>query len=400
MRKASGQFTKGQKGFYRWYKGKTRWVCGLDATLEEVEDLWKKKRDAINADTPLMIQPTIGSKTLREAISDFLTAAEHRQKTGKPTPLSARMLHNYAVDLNHFGAFTCGDTPIGEIGPDQFTAYAQSISNRAASGYDSTVAHICTLFRYCVSNESLERVRFGTQFKRRHKGEVRDQRIAKPISFTPEEVAKLIDNAGGAMKPMIMLGICGALNNSEAAWLDRACVDLKEGVIDFRRRKTGRVRRVIPLPLEVVSELQKYARPNPADEAYSSLFFLTDAGLPYVRMTDAAQANTISVLFARLANDCEIKKPEDGRGFKGLRTTFTNLAPPNYREEIELITGHARGTILLDHYLENVGLDRLKHVVDFVWGQVMQFRASTSPDGGAASSGPASSSPVVHKSAS
>src|SRR5207245_203788 len=64
----------------------------------------------------------------------------------------------------------------------------------------------------------------------------------------------------------------------------------------------------------------------------------------------------------------------DGRGFRGIRTTFANSIPPGYRDEQEIIMGHSHGTTLLDDYLEEVGTKRLKEVVDHVWKRVFKGR--------------------------
>ena len=42
------------------------------------------------------------------------------------------------------------------------------------------------------------------------------------------------------------------MNNSEVANLTRDVIDLDTAVIDFKRRKTGKIRRACPLPAEVV----------------------------------------------------------------------------------------------------------------------------------------------------
>lgn len=371
MSKRIGGCTVQGRGLYRWYKGKTRWVCPYTEDVEAVENAWTAVRKQIDAGENA--RPACLS-TLRELISSFVTAAERRVLTGKPKPLSPRMLHNYVVDLNQFGKIVGGGVKVADIGPPHFASYVAKIAHMKSSGFDSKIAHVMSMFQFAVRNEYIDRVRYGDAFSRPGKQAIRDERIVKTFSYTVAEVAKLLNASTGTMRVMLYLGMAGALNNSEIAWLERSCVDLDAGTVDFRRRKSGRVRRVIPLPVEVVELLRGYQRPDPLEPVHDDLFFLTTAGKPYVRMTENAQANTISVLFRDLAIACglksKVKGSSDGRGFKGLRTTWTNLAPPGYREEVEIITGHARGTMLLDHYLESVGLDRLRHVSAYVWNQI------------------------------
>ncbi len=60
---------------------------------------------------------------------------------------------------------------------------------------------------------------------------------------------------------MAATALASAMNNSEICHLDREVVDLKEKVIDFRRRKTGKIRRVCPIPNDVAEKLRQYSRP-------------------------------------------------------------------------------------------------------------------------------------------
>lgn len=398
MAKRIGGCTRGKRGWVRWYEGRTRSVCALSVPDNEVEDRWIDVKRRIDQDKRDTAKRPMGRTDYRGLLSAFLEAMELRVTTGKPLPLSKRMLHNYSVDLNEFGAIIGPDELVTHIGPEHFGKYVRKIAHLKASGYDSKVAHAKTLFAWAKENEYIDRPRYGSSFARPGKQAIRDQRIGRPRAYTAKEVATLINRSSGAMRPMLMLAAAAAMNNSEIAGLDRGCVDLEAGLVDFRRRKTGKVRRVIPLPAEVVQALKGYSRPDPKDDRDADLFFLTEQGNPYVRMTESAQANTITTLFRKLAEACELKTLEkgtsDGRGFSSLRTTFTNLAPPGYRDEVELLTGHAMGTILLDHYLETLELVRLRHVVDHVWVQILPHLKSLPTDEASPSTAPVASTPV------
>jgi integrase len=166
-------------------------------------------------------------------------------------------------------------------------------------------------------------------------------------------------------------------------------------IFDYRRRKRGRIRRVIPLVDEAVRLMAAHQRPEPVDEKAGELFFLSPGGRPLVWMTESGQQNTVTRKFTKLMVKAGLRpKPiitwdkttkkkhvksagsGDGRGFRALRHTFANLAPANYREEVEIIMGHAHGGILLDRYLERVGLTRLFDLVNAVWNAA----ASEPPD--------------------
>ncbi|MDB5296647.1 MAG: Phage integrase family protein, partial [Phycisphaerales bacterium] len=324
------------------------------------------------------VEPAPGVLTLRELASRYVDYLQQRATTGKPKPITPRTLHDYVKIVRAFGKAVGGDTPAAKVGPPEFAAFARSIGHLAPSAFGAIVGKVRAWWNWAVDAELIDRVRFGPDFRVPPAAELRDSRIARRRRFTPAEVARLYESADATIKPMIGLGICGALNNSEVGWLERECVDLASGVLDFRRRKRGKVRRVVPLPPDVVAALAAYARPDPIDPAHAGLFFVSPAGHPYNRQRDTADGghtDKVGLDFARHMRRAGLKVAGagDGRSFAGLRTTFANLAPGGYREEVEIITGHARGTVLLDHYLEDVGLARLVHVVDHVWGQVSQW---------------------------
>jgi integrase len=392
-------------GWVRWYKSRTVFVCGKGTPLGEVEDRWFEKRKAIDAADKgeLLIVPP-AARTYRDVHSEFLTAMEHRVKTGKPRPMSPRTLHNYAVVLNALGAFVHGGVMVADMditaanSPAVLGAFARGYGEWKASGFDSIVARVSTLFEWAAEMEYIDRFRPGPGFQRPAKSEIRDDRIDLAKSFTAAQVGKLYRGANATVRCWIGLGVCAAFNNSDVGHLTRSVVDLAAGVIDFRRRKTGKVRRVIPLPAFVADLLRDYRRPDAKDPADADLFFITEQGNPYSRTDRVTWKPSCSVsrLFAKLMDDCEIPAV-DGQNFSGLRTTFYNLCPKGseYDAERAIIMGRAKGSIDLDHYLEELGVDRLAHVVNHVWGQVSsELAGGVSPPASPASGSYAASDPA------
>ncbi len=260
--------------------------------------------------------------------------------------------------------------PLDQVGPEQFTAFARKYQGWKSSGFDSLVTRLSAFFRWAVEMEYIDRYRPGPSFQRPAKQAIRDDRIKRRRSFSPVEVSKLYQAAGETMKCWIALGLCAAFTNSDVAHLTRSVVDLSTGIIDFRRRKTGLVRRVIPLPQEVANLLKLYKRPEGGN---SDRFFLTRRGREFdrTRQSNGKPTSNISRMFGKIVKATGIKECSDGRNFAGLRTSFYNLAPRDgYDTERAIIMGHAHGRIDLDHYLEDVGIERLRHVVQFVWSQI------------------------------
>jgi integrase len=369
--------TPHRDGWVRWYKGRCVFVAGKRTPLEKVEKKWEDKRDRIDAAERGEVAPVIPAvRTYRNVLSEFLAAMEHRHKTGKPKTLAARTLHNYTTELNRLGRFVHDGRKVADRSIDAandpaiLAAYARQYAGWKASGYDSIISRIGALFTWAVEMEYIERYRPGPGFQRPPKQDIRDERIGLSKSFAPGEVLALYEKTGNTgFRCWVALGVCAAFTNSDIATVPRQLIDLATGVIDFRRKKTGKVRRVIPLPADVVALLKSYQRPAAADEKWDDLFFLTENGTPYSRTRFNGPSCSLNRMFRKMMENAGITLRK-GRSFTGLRTTFFNLCPKGYSDERAIIMGRAKGTIDLDHYLEDVGMDRLRHVVNHVWGLI------------------------------
>ncbi|HLL90365.1 MAG TPA: hypothetical protein VK324_13785 [Tepidisphaeraceae bacterium] len=383
-------------GWRRWYRGLPRHVCGKRTPLAEVEDRWiavKRRLDAeadATARADALPDPTRAAAraavTYRVVLSEFLTRQQWRVGAARDR-IERRTYDNYVYELNRFGAFVhdglkVADRPIDELAADPkvFTAYARHLGSWKASGFDSVVSRVLALFRwagplphgmgYCGPANQ------GPDFRRPDKEQLRDERIGQTFSFTPAEVATLYLAANHTVRCWIAQGVCGGFINSDVAHVTRDVQDLAVGVTDFRRRKQGKVRRVIPWPDDVVELLRQYCRPDASDPAHADLFYLSTNGNPYSRTREGSGPScSISRMFARLIEDAGVTKVR-GRSFKGLRTTLYNrwpkVGPDGGPMDVErkIVMGRAQGTVDLDHYLEDVGLDRIRHGVNHVWGLV------------------------------
>jgi integrase len=358
---------KRRGGWCRMHRGKTLWCGGAKATRQEVEETFHRKRG--ETDNEAQRTAPDAPRAYRVVLGEFLTYCQRRVETGKPRPMSRRTLHNYDVALNAFGTFVGGGTLFADTNdPRLFAEYAAKFGKWKASGYDSVVARISALYEWAAGMEHIDRFRPGPAFQRPAKSLKRDERIDLSLTFGPAEYAKLYAKANHVTRCWLGLGLFAAMNNSEVAWLDRRCVDLDAGVVDFRRRKIGKVRRVCPLPDFVVADLRSYRRPEPIAPDLAGLFFLTVSGRCYTEH-EGRPSDSMSRMFREMEKDAVVAH-QRGRNFKGLRTTFYNLAPRHgYDLERKIIMGRAHGTVDLDSYLEDVGLDRLRHVVAHVFDQ-------------------------------
>src|SRR4051794_23432557 len=97
LEKDLGRFTVAAKGWYRWYKGKTRYVCSKSTPLEEVENRWIELKRRIDSDVIIVADPN--DMTLREAASAFFEYIDQRVLTGIPEPMAEITAEDYKRTL-------------------------------------------------------------------------------------------------------------------------------------------------------------------------------------------------------------------------------------------------------------------------------------------------------------
>ncbi len=337
--------------------------------LDKLEQVCRERLDEIDRQIEEDSEAeVIGPLSYRDALGEYLAVQKARIGAAR-NRIEQRTFDNLKYELNKFGNFRIDGAPIAarmidQIGPREFSAYAREFDSWKGSGFDSVVSRVLAFFRWAQGMEYVEKFNPGPQFQRPDKKQLRGERIEKQFSFTIPEIAALYHAANDTMQCWIALGVCAAFTNTDVSHLPKDII--AGGVIDFRRRKEGRVRRVIPLPADVVELIAGYRRP----ETSLPYFFVTTGGNCYSRTGAGGPSCSISTLFARLIDESGVEKIK-GRGFKGLRTSFFNLAPRSgYDTERKIIMGRAQGTIDYDSYLEDIGLDRLRHVVNHVWSQV------------------------------
>jgi integrase len=393
-------FSFHRDGYVRWYDGATRQVCGKKTPPEEIEDRWEEKKREIDA---LPNRGRLVRASIRDAAIVFYAYLNHRVKTGQPEPMSATTAEDYKKTINHFGRFVGPETGIDRIDTGRFSAYAQSYGENSPSTFFRVVAYVRAFFQWCRDEGLIDELpQFGRYFIRPSLQDRRDVRLGHAKSHSPEQICRLWFYARFEEKLWMALGLNGALDNADIANLTHDVLDRDRGVLDYRRRKRGKVRRIIPVLPIVWEMLDWYERPEPANPEWSDRVFLTPTGLPLQRHKPGKNGygnpiDYVSTCWTRLLIRCGFRDAYErqsrridapkrtvgkrkrgeagGQGFRALRTTFTNLAPHGYRDEVELITGHASGGVLIENYLEEFGVGPLKELVEAVWA-----KAFTSPE--------------------
>lgn len=434
LRKRLSLFTPHRDGFVRKHRGEVVFVLGkgrflhtynadgVTAAVEAVEAAWEERRtkfDEAAEDSFQDLRATSGL-TFVQLASEFFEHLDHRVRFGRPKRMEAVTAWDYQRTINEFGEAIGADRPINDLGPSDFGKYAKSIAGNAASSFARKVAYIEAFIRWGMqlgrfgNNRLVREVTPGQDPLRRLIGpdlvkpsatDLRDERVVKSQAFTPAEIGKLWAVATEQERLWIGLGLNGAFDNGDIMGLtwrvvvtakafrlgDRQVAMPKDDraglVIDYRRRKRGRIRRIIPLlppvACRLADHLACYVDREPADD--DEVFQNAD-GEHLRRITASGPQNIVTRRFAKLmiraglrgepvvTRDNEtgkryVKYPgdADGRGYRSLRTTMVNLAPTGYRDEIEIVMGHAHGQTILESYMETHGFTRLYELADAVW---------------------------------
>lgn len=398
------QFTPHRDGWVRWHNGATVFVCGKKTPPDDVGGRWLKKLEELKASAKGELpRPQPSTSTVKIVVGLFIARQRRRVETGRPEPLSQFTLQDYIATLLEFARIVGPDRLVDDLTPADFTKYVQNFDERAASTLARKMAYIQAMFAWASHGRSrvCELPDYGPDFIKPSAQTLRDERISAVKSYTPEEIQALWGKANDQEKLWIGLGINGAMDNSDLANLTRDVINLEEGTIDYRRRKRGKVRRIIPLRPEVLKMLKAYQRPAPVRPEDADLVFLTPTGHKLVRMVPSPKDPSISSpidyvsfrwskLLQRAglrpkAKRKRVEKPDgskrvkliwgggsDRRGYRGLRTTFANHVAPGYGDERKIIMGHAHGETFLDDYLEKIGTTRLRELVDSVWSSIFK----------------------------
>ena len=81
--------------------------------------------------------------------------------------------------------------------------------------------------------------------------------------YTPEELAKLLNNAPAAFVPFITIGAFGGLRTAEIERLEWQDVDLSGGFIEVKATKAKtRSRRLVPIPTNLAQWIGSHVRPK------------------------------------------------------------------------------------------------------------------------------------------
>ena len=298
--------------------------------------------------------------SLSKAANLFLAAKNHAVTNGL---LANRTYSEYKSTLkamlNHWGR----EFPLSNIdGPELLRYYNERSKTRNLVSMGNECVRIKTIFFYLEDKDLIQEApKFPKEFKkpsrklvRRHKREVGSKVISRA------DIDRLMFNAGGTLRPMILLAVQGGFSPADIANLKISHVNFDEGEdgwINMPRVKTE-VDRNFPMLLDTANALRNYIanRPTPARKSDEEYLFLTHSG---ERLNP--DKSEFTPWFSALAKQCGLKATA-----YWLRHTCQNVAEKGGdMTAVKMLMGHADQSIS-DTYRHEIEDSRMHAVVGLI----------------------------------
>jgi integrase len=348
---ASGQWAKKIRGQMHYFGVWSDWRAALNS--------YDKQKDALHSDrTP---RPDPAALTLKDVANDFLDAKEEAMNAGE---LSKRTYRDYSSIMEMMLTGIGARRDIADLEPSDFAALKSKLAKRNGPHRMCTIIQVIRCaFKHAFDSGALDRpIRFGPAFKRTSKKTLRLHRAKQGAKlFAPAEVRRMIDAAGPSMRAMILLGVNAGFGNADCGTLPLSAVDLKNGIIDYPRPKTGIPRRCAlwPETIEAIREALEN-RPAPKREEDAGLVFITKYGYGWNKDVNAGP---VTQEMRKLLKKLGIN---GHRNFYTLRHTFRTIADESKDQPaVDFIMGH-EVPHMSSVYRETISDDRLKAAADHV----------------------------------
>jgi integrase len=334
--------------------------------------------------------------TVKDLVNNFLTSKKNALQTGMLSPQSFGEYHAACARIvEAFGEWRL----VADLRPVDFEQLKFRFPAKWGPVRRGKVTQLIrSVFRYASEQDLIDRpVKFGAEFKRpgkkvlrMHKAKFKERNGER--MFAAEELRAMVNGAlvvgaGGPelvranmpFRAMILLAANTGFGNTDCARLPLSALDLKGGWVRLARSKTGIDRRC-PLWPETVAALREAIadRPKSKNEADASLVFLTQRGLPWVKVhcheeeeeghqkVRIVQDDAIAKELKKLAKQLGIDRK--GVGFYAIRHGFQTVGDEaGDPVAVRFLMGHADDADDMSaHYRERVSDERLRAVVDHV----------------------------------
>jgi integrase len=318
--------------------------------------------------------------TARDLCNRFLTSKRDKLATGQLSPQSFGEYHAACARIvETFGR----NRLVVDLRPADFEQLKFSFpASWGPVRRGKMIQLIRSVFRYASDQDLIDRpVKFGAEFKRPGKAVLRIHRAKMKARngdrmFAAAELRQLIECAKVPFQAMLLLAANTGFGNTDCARLPLTALDLAGGWVNFPRPKTG-IQRRCPLWPETTAALREVIskRPKAKDEADANLVFLTQRGLPWVKVhfhqedggkVRVVQDDAITKEMRKLVKKLGIDRP--GVAFYALRHGFQTIGEEAHdAAAVHFIMGHAEDAgDMSAHYRERISDQRLRAVAEYV----------------------------------
>lgn len=326
-----------------------------------------------------------GQLTVKGSCNRFLTWQSEKLEAGE---IGARWFEDCRKILKEFASSVGTARLVDDLRPEDFQRHRMKLARRV--GVHALTRHITAIrsaFKYAYDVDLIDKpMKFGTGFAPPSAAQKRKAKLKTEVEhgkrlFSTKDVHKILKACGLELRGPVLLGLNGGFGNTDCSRLPRSAVDLDNAVIEYHREKTG-IQRIVPLWPETVAELKKVIenRPTPQSEEVAKLVFRSPRGKPLIRQVarteegsevkKVSNVDRLSASFGALLKTLGLDR--SGIGFYTLRHTFRTWADETRDQHaIHRIMGHAIPG-MSGIYVEEIGIERLRKVVDHVREKVFR----------------------------
>lgn len=321
--------------------------------------LWLEQKDDLLAGRKP--RPKCDGLTVDDLVNGWLHAKKAKLDTRE---LSPRTWEDYK-SLGVIVIETLGRTRLAaDLQPEDFARLRAAYAKRwGPARLGNAVTYTRSIFGWGYDEGMLPvPQRFGASFSKPAAKTIRQARNAKgPRMLEPGQLRAIIDVANVQTKALVLLGINGAIGNTDLASMPIDAVDLETGWLNLPRQKTGVPRR-IPLWPETLAAIREAlaVRPTP-NRGNERLVFVKPQGGNYVV---TRHGSAVSKLFQTAAAAAGVT----GHTFYDCRRTFATVADgAKDPAAVSAIMGHApKSGDMQAVYRQRIDDSRLQAVVAVV----------------------------------
>ena len=306
------------------------------------------------------------SPTLEVAFTRYLDQQkaryERKQKDpNDPTGIGERQWTDVKATCKRMVAFLGKSKRVDSLGPTDFTAYANKLSEtRNPMSRSSEINRCRGVFNWLCEERVIERLpRYGTEFRVLTKSERRAYKKGQPDKlFEPQQIHDIFAELGVAMRAMAYLGINAGFLPKECYLLTMGSLAaIDQGWLCTSRNKTA-VDRKAKLWPETIEALKLWLRYRP-ESAKQNVFLKHDGSEWVAGNGDATRRFTTALR--------QTDNYVEGVSFSALRTTFNTIARETGDDAaVKVVMGHVDDSVQNEHYTERFPEKRIIKVANHV----------------------------------